>query len=159
MLDQYDIVTRLTSEALSDIDRPRILNDFASELGWQPSYHLGDLTVGDFANAHLVIEYGLENTAVITFLRAPRGFSDLGHTEKSRLLTISYNNLVDWHISIETNAVTFVFNRTKPMSVVEGHRISRDNVDALQSETFEQIVGKRPSPNTTTAFVLLAFLS
>ena len=147
MTNRYNIVVELTSREISDADRPRILNDFAYELGWQPSDRLGGLTVGDFANAHLVVEHGLVNTAVITFLRAPRRFSDLGHAEMRRLLTISYNNLVDWHIQVEVDEVTIVFNRTKPPSVVERYRISRDNVDKLQSETFERIVGKRPNPN------------
>ena len=147
MANQYNIVVELTSRGISDTDRPRMLNDFAYELGWQPSDRLGGLTVGDFANAHLVVEHGLVNTAVITFLRAPRRFSDLGHAEMRRLLTISYNNLVDWHIQVEADEVTVVFNRTKPPSVVEKYRISRDNVDKLRSENFERIVGKRPNPN------------
>ena len=74
MQNQYDIIMQLTSKELLDIDRPRILNDFAYELGWQPSDRLAGLTVDDFANAHLVVEHGLENTAMITFLRSPRGF-------------------------------------------------------------------------------------
>jgi hypothetical protein len=148
MASQYDTVVQLTSREISDRDRPRMLNDFAYELGWQPSDRLGGLTVDDFANAHLIVEHGLENTAVITFLRDPRCYSDLDHSEKRRLLTISYNNLVDWHIQIDVDGVTFVFNRrTDPLSVVESYRISRDNVDMLRSETFERIVGKRPNPN------------
>ena len=147
MPNQYDIVTRLTSEALSDVARHRMLNDFAYELGWRPSDRLEGLTVVDFANAHLVVEHGLENTAVITFLRGPRRFSDLGYAERRRLLTISYNNLVDWHIQVDTDEVTFVFNRTDPPSDVERHHISRDNVDTLRSEAFERIAGKRPNPN------------
>jgi methylase of polypeptide subunit release factors len=147
MLDQYNLVVQLTSPELSDIDRPRILNDFAYELGWQPSDRLGGLIVGDFANAHLVVEHGLENTAVITFLRDPRRYADLDYSEKRRLLTISYNNLVDWHIQVEIDGVTFVFNRTKPPRIVERHHISRGNVDTLRSEAFERVVGKKPSPN------------
>lgn len=147
MANQYNIVVELTSRGISDTDRHRILNDFAYELGWQPSDRLGGLTVGDFANAHLVVEHGLVNTAIITFLRAPRRFSDLGRAEMRRLLTISYNNLVDWHIQVEAGEVTVVFNRTDPPSVVERFRISRDNVDKLRSEAFERIVGKRPNPN------------
>lgn len=147
MQNQYDIVMQLTSKELLDIDRPRILNDFAYELGWQPSDRLAGLTVDDFANAHLVVEHGLENTAMITFLRSPRGFSDLGYPEKRRLLTISYNNLVDWHIQVETDKVTFVFNRIDPPKIVEKKYISRDDVDSLRSEAFERIADKRPTPN------------
>ncbi len=147
MQNQYDIVVQLTSQALPDADRLRTLNDFAYELGWQPSDRLDAPAVNDFANAHLVVEHGLENTAVITFLRSPRKFFDLGFAEKKRLLTISYNNLVDWHIQIQADEILFVFNRTDPPSIVERYHISRDSFDKLRSETFEQVTGKRPNPN------------
>jgi methylase of polypeptide subunit release factors len=146
-LNQYDLVVQLTSQMVPEPDRRRILNDFASGLGWQPSDPLGGLTVDDLANAHLIVEHGLENTAVITFLRDPWRFRDLGRTNQRRLLTISYNNLVEWHIQVEPDEVTFVFNRTDPPRVVERQRISRDDVDTLRSEVFERIVGKRPNPN------------
>jgi len=147
MRNQYDVVVQLTSNFFSKTDHSRMLNDFAYELGWHPSDRLYDSTLVDFANAHLIVEHGLENTAVITFLRSPRRFSDLNSAEKNRLLTISYNNLVDWHIYIETEEVTFVFNRTDPPTTVEKNHISRDNFDKLRSEAFEQITGKRPNPN------------
>lgn len=82
---QYDNVVRLTSRALHDFDKSRILNDFASELGWRPSYRLDVSTVSDIANAHLVVEHGLENTAFITFLRSPRRFVGLSHAERKNL--------------------------------------------------------------------------
>ena len=53
MANQYSIVLELTSRGISDTDRSKMLNDFAYELGWQPSDRLGGLTVGDFANTHL----------------------------------------------------------------------------------------------------------
>ena len=146
MVNQYDIVVQLTSQRISGSDRIRMLNDFADELGWQPSDRLEDRTVADFANAHLVVEHGLENTAVITFLLDVRRFSDLGYAEKNRLLTLSYNNMVDWHIQVELDGVTFVFNRTDPPKI-ERYPISRDNVDMLRSKAFEHIAGKRPNPN------------
>jgi len=147
MINYYDLVKSLTSQILPDGERARILNDFAYELGWQPSDYLDDPKVSGFANAHLLVEHGLENTAVISFLKSPRRYSDLNYTERELLLGISYNNLVDWHINIEPGEVTFVFNRTKPPRVVGSYQISRDNFDNLRSEAFEKIIGKRPNPN------------
>ena len=147
MQNLYDIVVQLTSQAFSSIERPRMLNDFAYELGWHPSDHLDVPILSHLANAHLMIEHGLENTAVITFLRTPQRFSELGYADRRHLLTISYNNLVDWHIQVQSDEVVFVFNRTDPPSVVESYRISRDDVDKLRSEAFEQVAGRRPSPN------------
>jgi hypothetical protein len=147
MQDLYEIVVRLTSSQPLDTHKTRILNDFAYEFGWQPSDSLTVAAVSEVANAHLVVEYGLENTAVLTFLKSPRRFSDLDFSERKSLLGISYNNLVDWHLYIQSDEVAFVFNLTDPPKIVESYRISRDKTDALRSEVFEQVTGKRPNPN------------
>lgn len=146
MANQYDIIAQLTHGALQDTHQTRILNDFAYSFGWWPSDQLHLYEVSDFSNAHLLVEHGLENTAVITFLKYPRHFSDLSYHEKESLLKVSYNNLVDWHIHVQNDEVNFVFNRTKP-PLVETHRISRDNFDQLRSEAFEQVAGRKPNPN------------
>jgi hypothetical protein len=145
MTSFYDIVMHLTSSAVPEAERARMLNDFAYHFGWTPSNGLDISSVSSFANAHLVVEHGLENTAVITFLR--RRFSDLGLEEKRRLLNISYNNLVDWHIQIETDQIIYVFNRTDPPLVVETYRVSRSELDYLRSTTFEEVSGRRQNPN------------
>jgi hypothetical protein len=147
MQNVYEIVVQLTSSQPPANHKARMLNDFAYKFGWQPSDSLTVASVSELANAHLVVEYGLENTAVLTFLRGPRRFSDLDFAERNTLLGISYNNLVDWHLYIQADEVAFVFNLTDPPKVVESHRISRDNISFLRSEVFEQITGKRPSPN------------
>lgn len=146
-MDGYDIVVQLTSRHVSDGDRDRGLGDFARELGWEPSDRFGGLVAGDFANAHLVVEHGLQNTAVISFLRQPRGYLDLSRSETRRLLTISYNNLVDWHIQVERNRVTFVFNRREPPETVQSSPISRASVESLSSQAFQAVIDRRPKPN------------
>ena len=147
MLNAYDLIVRLTSQDLSLFDRTRMLTEFAYGFGWQPSVSLDDPAALEISNAHLVVEHGLENTAVITFLRSPRRFSDLNRAEQRSLLNISYNNLVDWHIHVEIDQVNFVFNRTDPPKLVESSRISRDHFDELRSEAFEKVAGRRPNPN------------
>jgi hypothetical protein len=147
MQNVYEIVVQLTSSQPPANQKARMLNDFAYKFGWQPSDSLTVASSDELANAHLVVEYGLENTAVLTFLRGPRRFSDLDFAQRNSLLGISYNNLVDWHLYIQAEEVAFVFNLTDPPRVVESHRISRDNIDFLRSEVFEQITGKRPNPN------------
>ncbi|OGO39863.1 MAG: hypothetical protein A2Z03_06060 [Chloroflexi bacterium RBG_16_56_8] len=89
----------------------------------------------------------MENTAVLTFFKNPRRFSDLAFVERRELLKVSYNNLVDWHIQIQADEVLTVFNRTDPPTIVQSDRISRDSFDALRSESFERVSGKRPNPN------------
>ncbi|MEK6409844.1 MAG: N-6 DNA methylase [Acidobacteriota bacterium] len=141
----YDIVKELTSSALPETDRIRTLNDFAYHFGWAPSNSLDTSSVSEFANAHLVVEHGLENTAVITFLR--NRFSELGLEQRQRLLNISYNNLVDWHIQVEPDQVIYVFNRAYPAKIVSSHRVSRDELDYLKSKAFEEVAGQKQNPN------------
>jgi len=85
----YDIVLQLTELPLTDIERRRMVQDFAHHFGWTPSDNLTTTVGGNFANSHLVVEHGLENTAVISFLKRP--FADLGYEDRKRLLNLSYN--------------------------------------------------------------------
>jgi type I restriction-modification system DNA methylase subunit len=141
----YNTIEQLTSPIFSRGASTRLLNDFASELGWKPSDHLYIPDVSSIANAHLVVEHGLENAAVISFLKEP--WQNLDFSAKKKLLNISYNNLVDWHIQVQSDKVVFIFNRTDPPTAVKSRFISRDSYDSLRSEAFEQISGERPNPN------------
>jgi hypothetical protein len=76
MIDHYTLVQRLTGQ-FPVVDQGRRLNDFAFELGWRPSDHLQIPASDDFATAHLIVEHGLEYTAVISFLRHPNRFVHL----------------------------------------------------------------------------------
>lgn len=150
MPNLYDILVQLTELQLPEAERRRYVKDFAYYFGWTPSDNLDDITsamVGNFANGHIVVEHGLQNTAVISFLKRP--FADLRLEERRRLLNVSYNNLVDWHIQIEREQVTYIFNRTESeqKQVVAKYAISRDDLDKLRSTAFEQIAGKRQSAN------------
>src|SRR5215218_10233416 len=100
MFSHYEIIQRLTSERVTGTSGLIMLNDFAQGLGWQPSDPFYAPHVQDIATAHLVVEHGLENTAVLSFLRSPNSYSDLDYSARRSLLALSYNNLVDWHIQI-----------------------------------------------------------
>jgi methylase of polypeptide subunit release factors len=97
--------------------------------------------------AHLLVEHGLEHTAVITFFRQHQRYVDLSMSEKHRLLSISYNNLVDWHIQVQFDEILFVFNRSDPPKIVQTSKLSRHDSEHLRSEAFEQVSGQRPNPN------------
>jgi type I restriction-modification system DNA methylase subunit len=148
MLDHYSLVQQLTTQALSKADQPRRLNDFADELGWRPSNRMDLPEADEFAAAHLVVEHGLQNTAVISFLRQPATFPDLTTSQQKVLLNASYNNLVDWHINIDFDGVSFVYNRFKPPQFhIHRDRISRTNIACLSSGAFEKLSVSHPSPN------------
>ena len=95
----YETVLRLTNPELPSSQRRIALREFALLNGWRPSDEMDDYPGTErIANGHLVVEHGLDNSAVISFLRADRPFSTLDRTDQNLLLCISYNNMVDWHV-------------------------------------------------------------
>ena len=110
MLDHFALVKHLTA-AVPNWDQERRVNDFAAELGWRPSNRLELPLSLEFANGHLVVEHGLEYTAVITFLLHPYRFNDLNPLQQKMLLSASYNNLIDWNITVDYEFVSFIYNR------------------------------------------------
>lgn len=137
-----DLVSRLTSGQLSTYERRRSLKDFAHTLGWTPSEQMEFLHLEDFSTAHLVVEHGLENAAVITFLSQP--FAGLSQFQRRSIVGLSYNNLVDWHICIDVNDATFLYNRAVPPKT---RVVSSDELEKLRRDAFDQVVGRRPNPN------------
>jgi hypothetical protein len=146
-MDHYNLVQRLTGQ-LPVTDQSRRLNDFAFELGWRPSDHLDIPASNEFATAHLIVEHGLEYTAVISFLRHPNRFIDLNTFQQRILVASSYNSLVDWHINVDYEGVAFVYNRYHPPDFhVVREPLSRSNSAALRSTAFQQIAASHPSPD------------
>lgn len=87
---------RISNEGLSFDERRKAVLGFAQKAQWSPSDLLTDYPVGsDYAFAHLLVEHGLGNAAVLTFLRPPYTFESLSPLDQNRLLSVSYNNLID----------------------------------------------------------------
>lgn len=141
----YDQVVRLTEPTLPPAQRRVVLKEFARLTGWRPSYELEYPELDPLANAHLVVEHGLDNAAVISFLKEGKGFSDLGSEDRLRLLGVSYNNLVDWHFFPRRDRLTFVYNRTDPPH--ENTVYISEHPDAWRVEAFNQVIGRRLNPN------------
>lgn len=147
MMDHYDLVQRLTGQ-LPLMDQSRRLNDFAFELGWRPSDRLDIPASNEFATAHLIVEHGLEYSAVISFMRHPNRFIDLSAFQQRILVGPSYNSLVDWHINVDYEGVAFVYNRYHPPDFhIVRERLSRSNPSALRSTAFQDIAASHPSPD------------
>jgi len=148
MVDHYELIQQLTSTPLSGTDQRRRLNDFAVELGWRPSDQLVLPGTEAFASGHLVVEHGLQNSAVISFLRNPISFPELDSFQQKKLLNASYNNLIDWHIAVDYDGASFVYNRFDPPQFYSYRRqISRDRVSDLSSRVFDALSTDHPSPN------------
>ncbi|HWZ43573.1 MAG TPA: N-6 DNA methylase [Candidatus Saccharimonadales bacterium] len=147
MANQFDVVIQLTSGYLPEADRAVRLQEFSRELGWRPTDRLELPALRGIASAQLLVEHGLENSAVISFLQTPKQYSTLSSDERQSLLSVSYNNLVDWHVAIDGSGIDFVYVRTRIPTSMARHAFSRENYESLRSEIFEQVVGLRPSPN------------
>jgi len=142
----YDSVLRLTDPELLPSQRRTALREFAFLNGWRPSDELDDYPGTErFANGHLVVEHGLDNSAVITFLHAGNSFWALNRSDQNRLLGISYNNMVDWHVFPDVEGTTFVYNRMDPP--LQRRIFLNDHADSWRIEAFERITGRKPNPN------------
>jgi methylase of polypeptide subunit release factors len=148
MVDQYELIQQLTSSPFSGTEQRRRLNDFAMGLGWRPSDQLALPGTEEFASGHLVVENGLQNSAVISFLRNPFRYPELDSLQQKKLLNASYNNLIDWHIAVDYDGASFVYNRVDPPRFYSYRKqISRDRVSDLSSRVFDALSTDHPSPN------------
>jgi hypothetical protein len=109
----YDYLTRILHPMTPPDQRLPAIRSFAEELGWTPSYELPHSVVAE-AIDHIVVEHGLENAAVLSFLQPPRQPADLGDDTLRSMLILSYNNLVEWHAFVSDTQVRYVSNRTFP---------------------------------------------
>lgn len=145
MTEGAEIIQRLTGERLPFRDCLRELKSFSLASDWRPSDALEETESASAANGHLIVEHGLDPTAVISFLGAGRRFGALEHEQRFRLLSISYNNLVEWHVFHDREGMTVVFNRRDPIKPIRVQR--EEQPDYWTARAFDRIVGRRPSPN------------
>lgn len=141
----YEFVSSLGEPALPASQRRLALRRFAIENGWLPSYIVDYYRTQSLANGHIVVEHGMDTTAVISFLNRDKPFRYLNPYERIHLLSISYNNLVDWHLFPDTEGLTAVFNRKDPAHV---ERFSLDQQpDIWRVDAFDRISSKRLYPD------------
>lgn len=148
MRKNCELISILTDQDLLSSQKRTMLREYAHQNNWFPSDEIDDYSgTTDFSNGHLLIEHGLDNTAVITFLKKSRPFQHLTYDDKLRLLSISYNNLVDWHLFPDTNGLTYVYNRIEPIKSNYISILEQKNI--WQAEAFDIIIGRRPSSQST----------
>jgi tRNA1(Val) A37 N6-methylase TrmN6 len=144
----FSTIAQLTSEGgVSHSERWRQLALFAHSFGWRPSDRLDLPSTAEHATGHLLVEHGLEHAAVVSFLRSPHRYLSLPVVAQQRLLSVPYNNLVDWTIAIEAEHVSIVYIRTQTPTIVDSYPLHPGTLERLRVEAFEKIVGERPTPN------------
>jgi len=146
-------ITGSAFKARKHQDQVRIFNDFAHHFGWRPSDYLeAEYGLGKKTNGHLIVEHGLEHAAVITFMVQPVRSSELPAEEARMLLSISYNNLVDLHLTVDQHCVCKYSNRVAPPKP-EFLTISSPDFAVLSAEHFQPAleparVGNLPALDT-----------
>jgi hypothetical protein len=134
-MQSFELYNRLTEWNLGTQDCRRNLLEFAEINGWTPSDAVPEERDQSPSSGHLVVEHGMDNTAVITFLRHGNPFNQLQLSQQIDILSLSYNNLVDWHLFPDRDGLLLVHNRTKPISQ---KRVSiADNRAAWHSQSFD----------------------
>jgi len=128
-------------------DRARIFNDFAECFGWRPSDYLEqEYGLPHKLNGHLIVEHGLENAAVISFIPESLQTDDISPREIKILLEISYNNLVDLHLAVDRENVSIYFNRIEPPEIRK-ISLAAPDFETLSVKVFRDFLPSFPLSN------------
>jgi type I restriction-modification system DNA methylase subunit len=131
MDNTYDNLMRIVGATTPREQRLLAIRDFALALNWTPSYEFHGSYGAPVAEDHLVVEHGLENSAIISFLKSPTRAMDLDINQIRSLLTISFNNLIDWHIFVSDSQVRYINNRSSSYD---------DNIQSLTRTNYAEFL-------------------
>lgn len=134
----YEYLNTIVGSKCSHEQQLIALRGFARELRWTPSYEFRASLEIEGAENHLVVEHGLENSAVLSFFKSPAQINNLLAESIYSLLNLSYNNLVDWHIFISESEAQFFNNLADPICF-DRQVISRSNLNAILSDNFHKV--------------------
>lgn len=136
-----NIITQLISPWNGDKGLIRELESFANYLGWYPSDIVEDKNKNSVTTGHLFVEHGLDNSAVISFIDTRYLYNNLNDIDKQNLLGVSYNNLVDLHISVDRLHVSGTHNRMNFNNLL--HYGNTDDERNLKSSTYSEILQEK----------------
>lgn len=128
-------LSRITDAQVPDEARRYAIRDFAERLDWTPSYELNAPIESAGVFNHVVVEHGLSNSAVISFLRGSFRASDLTPSQLRALLSISYNNMIEWHFFVSQYDARRVYNLISP-----GSPTAADEIYLTSTPDFEQLL-------------------
>ena len=148
MTSELDLVRDLTDQNTPPRARRHLIGEFAKRFGWRPNDFVE--TSSYLATASLVVEQGLDNAVVLSFLPSDRRLQDIQTDELRSVLGLSYNSLIDWHVWIDRESIQYFYNRTDPPSPTSSHRYGSGDYSALTKKVFDQATGLAPNPNVPT---------
>ena len=145
MSSALELVYALTDRDLPTGQRRDLTREFSIEFGWRPNDFIE--TRSALSTVSIVVEHGLDNAAVLSFLPSERRLRDIQIDERRSIVGLAYNSLVDWHVWIDRESVEYVYNRTDPIHPTIAHNFSHADYSALTKRVFDQAVGAAPNPN------------
>ena len=145
MAPAIDLIQALTNSDLAPNKKREFADSFSREFGWRP-HDLLDAP-NSLPAVNLIVEQGLDNAAMLSFLPSNRRSRDIQETEQRRILGLSYNSLVDWHIWIDQESIRCFYNRFDPPAAVYTHNYCESDYSALDRRVFDEAVGRAPNPN------------
>ena len=98
MRSALDLVYALTDQDISIGQRRDLTKEFSYEFGWRPNDFIE--TRSTLSTGSLVVEHGLDNAAVLSFLPGERRLRGVQAEERRSIVGLSYNSLVDWHVLV-----------------------------------------------------------
>ena len=148
----YSELLRIVDPATSLNQRAVAMRTFAEVLDWVPSYGITETIASDVTTGHLIVQHGLENAAAITFLKGTTRSIDIGLDYLRTILSISYNNLLEWLLIISSTDARWLNNlvdyRSRPQSdnsIVVAQNTLYNNVSFLG---FASTLASRPVSRT-----------
>ncbi len=143
-----NIIQALTNPDLPISEKRGYAASFSQQFGWRPNDFLDVPSALPAAN--LVVEHGLDNAAMLSFLPSDRRLTDIRDEERRDILGLSYNSLVDWHIWIDQESVQCFYNRFNPPVPAYTQHFDQSDYSALTKRVFDEAVGRAPNPNLLT---------
>lgn len=145
MLSTLDLVRRLTDQDIADKERRELTTQFSQKFGWKPNEFIE--TRSDLTTANILVEQGLDNAALLSFLPSDRRLGNIQFDERREILGLSYNSLVDWHVWIDRESIGYFYNRSDSPLPTFSHGFNQTDYSALTKEVFDQAVQRAPNPN------------
>ena len=140
-----DVVRDLTNPLVPIARRRELGQEFSRQFGWRP-HDFVDMP-GSLPVANLVVERGLDDSAMLSFLPSSHQVDSISDSERRQILSLSYNSLIDWHIWIDRDTVRCFQNRSQLLEPLYTRRFDQSDHSALERRVFDEAVGRAPNPN------------
>ena len=145
MVSGMDVVRDLTNPSMPTPRRREAAREFSRQFGWRPHDFL-DMP-GSLPVANLVVERGLDDSAMLSFFPSGRHVDSIPVSERRQILSLSYNSLIDWHIWVDRESVRCFQNRSQQLEPLYVRRFDHSDPSGLERKVFDEAIGRAPNPN------------